>query len=81
MRFINKHSQDIKPQKKRVDSKSIIEKVRSTINNEQAAANQRTMKALEIAADVQKSRINAVASVARAYYSRRVVNYNIVRIY
>ena len=26
MRFINKHSQDIKPQKKRVDSKSIIEK-------------------------------------------------------
>ena len=63
------------------EAKSIIEKVRSTINNEQAAANQRTMKALEIAADVQKSRINAVASVARAYYSRRVVNYNIVRIY
>ena len=26
MRFINKRSQDIKPQKKRVDSKSIIEK-------------------------------------------------------
>lgn len=63
------------------EAKAIIEKVRSTINNEQAAANQRAMKALEVAADVQKTRINAAASVARAYYGRRVVNYNIVRIY
>lgn len=63
------------------EAKSIINQVRSTINNEQAAANARAMKALEIAADVQKTRINAAASVARAYYNRRIVNYNIIRIY
>lgn len=63
------------------DAKAIIEKVRTTINKEQAAANQRAMKALEIAADVEKTRVNAAASVARAYYNRRVINYNVVRIY
>lgn len=63
------------------EAKSIINQVRSTINKEQAAANARAMKALEIAADVQKTRINAAASIARAYYKRRVVNYNIIRIY
>lgn len=63
------------------DAKSIIDQVRATINKEQAEQNARTMKALEIAADVEKTRINAIASVARQYYSRRVVNYNIVKIY
>ena len=63
------------------EAKSIINQVRSTIDKEQTAANARAMKALEIAADVQKTRISAAASVARAYYKRRVVNYNIVRIY
>ena len=63
------------------EAKSIINQIRSTINKEQSEKNARAMKALEIAADVQKTRINAIASVARQYYSRRVVNYNIVRIY
>lgn len=63
------------------EAKSIIDQVRSTINKEQAAANQRAMKALEIAADVEKNRVNAAASVARAYYNRRVINYNVIRIY
>lgn len=63
------------------EAKSIINQVRSTINKEQSEKNARAMKALEIAADVEKTRINAIASVARQYYSRRVVNYNIVKIY
>lgn len=63
------------------EAKKIIDQVRSTINSEQAAANQRAMKALEIAADVQKTRINAAASVAQAYYKRRVINYNVIRVY
>ena len=63
------------------EAKSVINQVRSTINKEQSEKNARAMKALEIAADVQKTRINAIASVARQYYSRRVVNDNIVRIY
>ena len=63
------------------DAKSIINQVRLTIDKEQSAKNARIMKMLEIAADVNKTRINAMASVARAYYSKRVVNYNIVRIY
>lgn len=63
------------------DAKSIIDQVRSTINKERSAAYQRAMKALEIAADVEKNRINAVAAVARAFYSRRVINYNVIRIY
>lgn len=63
------------------DAKSIINQVRSTINKEQAPANARAMKALEMAADVQKTRARAAASVARAYYSRRVVNYRIIRLY
>mgnify|MGYP003429109306 FL=1 len=63
------------------EAKSIIDQVRLTINKEQSEKNARIMKSLEIAADVEKTRINAVASVARQYYSRRVVNYNVVRIY
>lgn len=63
------------------EAKSIINQVRSTVNSEQAVANQRAMKALEIAADVEKNRVNAAASVARAYYNRQVINYNVVRIY
>ena len=63
------------------EAKSIINQIRLTIDKEQSARNARIMKTLEMAADVQKTRINAIASVARAYYSRRVVNYNIVRIY
>lgn len=63
------------------EAKSLIEQVRSTINKEQAAAHQRAMKALEIAADVEKTRINAAASVARAFYSRRVVHYNMINIH
>lgn len=63
------------------EAKSIIDQVRVTINKEQSEKNARIMKSLEIAADVEKTRINAIASVARQYYSRRVVNYNIVRIY
>ncbi len=63
------------------EAKSLINQVRSTVEKERSDANARLMKSLEIAADVQKNRINAAASVAREYYSRRVVNYNIVRIY
>ena len=63
------------------EAKSIIDQVRATINKEQSEKNARIMRSLEIAADVEKTRINAAASVARQYYSRRVVNYNIVRIY
>ena len=63
------------------EAKSIINQVRTTINKEQAEKNARIMKSLEIAADVEKTRINAIASVARQYYSRRVVNYNVVNIY
>lgn len=63
------------------EAKSIIDQVRLTINKQQAAANQRALKALEIAADVEKNRINAAASVARSYYSRRVISYNVIRIY
>lgn len=63
------------------EAKSIINQVRTTINKEQAEENARIMKSLEIAADVEKTRINAIASVARQYYSRRVVNYNVVNIY
>lgn len=63
------------------EAKSIINQVRATINNEQNAANKRAMRALEISADIQKTRINASASIARAYYSRRVVNYNFIRWY
>ncbi len=63
------------------EAKSIINQVRNTINKEQADANQRAMRALEIAADVEKTRINAAASVARAYYKRRIVNYDVVRVY
>ena len=63
------------------EAKSIIDQVRLTINKEQSEKNARIMKSLEIAADVEKTSINAVASVARQYYSRRVVNYNVVRIY
>ncbi len=63
------------------EAKAIIDQVRATINKEQKESNERAMKALEIAADVEKTRINATASVAKAYYNRRVVNYNIVRLY
>lgn len=63
------------------EAKTLINQIRSTVDKERSAANARAMKALEIAADVEKTRINAVASVARAYYGRRVVNYNVVRIY
>lgn len=63
------------------EAKAIIDQVHSTINKEQDAANQRAMKALEVAADVEKNRVNAAASVACAYYNRRVINYNIIRSY
>lgn len=69
------------------EAKAILNQVRSTINNEQAAANRRAMKALQIQADIEKTRINAAASVARAYYNRKIitynniVNYRFVRIY
>lgn len=70
------------------DARSIINQVRNTINKEQAAEHQRAMRALEIAADVEKTRVKAAASVARAYYGRTVVNNysytsvaNFVRIY
>ena len=63
------------------EAKSIIDQIRVTINKEKSEENARIMRSLEIAADVEKTRINAAASVARQYYSRRVVNYNIVRIY
>ena len=63
------------------DAKSIINQIRSTIDKEQSEKNARIMKTLEIAADVQKTRINAIASVARAYYSKRTVNYSIVSVY
>lgn len=69
------------------EAKAIINQVRSTINREEAAEHQREMKALEIQADIQKTKINAEASVARAYYNRKVitynniVNYRFVRIY
>lgn len=63
------------------EAETIINQVRSTINSEQDEANKRAMKALEVAADVEKTRINAVASVARAYYGRRVINYNTIRVY
>lgn len=63
------------------EAKTLINQIRSTVEKEHNAANARAMKALELAADVQKTRINAAASVARAYYSRKVVNYNVVKIY
>lgn len=63
------------------EAQAIINKVRKTIEKEDEAERQQAMKALEIAADVEKSRINAVASVARAYYGRKVVNYNSIRVY
>lgn len=63
------------------EAKTIIDQIRATVNKEQDEANARAMKALEMAADVEKTRINAAASVARAYYGRTVVNYNVVRIY
>ena len=62
------------------EAKTIIEQVRATVNKEQDEANQRAMKALEIAADVQKTRIDAAASVARAYYGR-TVNYNFIKVF
>lgn len=62
------------------EAKTIINQVRSTVNNEQAAEKQRAMRALEIAADVEKNRQNAIASVARAYYGRKVTNYNVIRV-
>lgn len=58
------------------EAKSILTQVRSTINNEQAEANRRAMKALEMQTDIQKTRINAAASVARAYYNRKIITYN-----
>ena len=56
----------------------LINQVREIVQKEQDEANERTMKALEMASDLEKTRINAAASVARAYYNRRVVNYNTV---
>lgn len=63
------------------EAKTLINQIRQKAESEKNAANQRAMKALEIAADVEKNRINAAASVAKAYYSRRVVNYNVIRVY
>ncbi len=63
------------------EAKKIIDEVRVTINKEQDAEKARAMKALEIAADVEKNRTNAIASIAKAYYSRNVVNYNIISAY
>lgn len=63
------------------EATDIINNVRATIDREKSEENARVMQALEIAADVEKTRINAVASVAKAYYGRRVVNYNVVRVY
>lgn len=61
------------------EAKSIIDQVRSTITKEQNAENERAMKALQTAADVENNRINAAASVARAYYSSHATNYNQAR--
>ncbi len=58
------------------EAKSLINQVRSTINMEQAREYRKEMRELELEADVQKTRINAEASVARAYYNRKVVTYN-----
>lgn len=63
------------------EAKKIIDQVRVTIDKEKDAERARAMKALEIAADVEKNRTNAIASIAKAYFSRNVVNYNIVRAY
>lgn len=67
---------------------AIMNQVRSAIKSDEDAENKRieedkkrAIQALEIAADVEKNRTNAIASVARAYYGRKVVNYNYVRIW
>ena len=70
------------------ESVAIMNQVRSAIKSDEDAENKRieadkkrAMQALEIAADVEKNRTNAIASVAKAYYGRKVVNYNNVRIW
>ncbi len=70
----------IDPSSSHYDSaKSLINQVRATINNEQESENQRAMKALEMAADLEKTRINAAASIAKSYYKSRVVHYHVLR--
>lgn len=63
------------------EAQALMDKVRSTIVSEEKEEYRRAQKALDRAADVEKTRINAAVSVAKAYYGRRVVNYNTIRVY
>jgi thioredoxin-like negative regulator of GroEL len=62
------------------EAKLLINKIRNTVEKEKNAANNRAMRALQISADVEKNRTNAIASIARAYYGRHIINYNVIHL-
>ena len=63
------------------EAQVLMDKVRANVINDEREECRRAQKALELAADVEKTRIKAAASVAKAYYGRRVINYNVIRNY
>ena len=80
-RAVDLASQIVPESSRYKEAQSLMDKVRTTVVSEEKEEYRRAQKALELAADVEKTRINAAASVAKAYYGRRVVNYNTIRVY